>query len=303
MAGHSVNKTAFTLLELSLVLAVMSSLLIMTIGIFSQLNKVNNGKEVTEQMLLIEKALAEYLHDNKRLPCPAELDDAVTIADYAVASDGVIDCPTDATTATCPDITLDNNVYIGALPAKTLNLDENLLFDPWGRKITYAVDRRFVCSDATNAKVGGHFYDTIPLVTINDINGTAVTTKALYALVSYGENASGAYNKNGLQKSVSADSDEIENSDVDHIFVHHDLHKVDNAGSTQFDDIVRFQTKSQLVRTAKMSKEQIISFSNNAETENYSFNYNSYVADEGCLCSAGNYQTQLQEVGKLFCFE
>lgn len=67
------NKTAYSLLELSIVILIISILIsgVLTMSVGTTNNAKN--KATNDKILEIYKALGNFLLTNKRLPCPASL--------------------------------------------------------------------------------------------------------------------------------------------------------------------------------------------------------------------------------------
>jgi len=213
-------KKAYTLVELSIVLVIISIFLSSGLNIFT--NNIVQTKTVNtkEKLNIIYKSLAEYLMKNKKLPCPINLDIAKdTNSNYAFIN------------SNCA--TVSNTINIGALPARDLGLSSNIAEDDFGNKILYVIDNRLTPSsstfNATNFSNG----------TITISNDTSDAIKPVLLLLSFGANSCGSYKTNGVQNKFCDNeldgTDQQENSNNDNIFT-------TSATNPKFDDIVLTKT-------------------------------------------------------------
>lgn len=244
----------FSLVELSVVLAIISITLGGALTIATKKTESDKLNETEQKLDLIEQALEQYLVINQRLPCPADGTD-------------IIDTPTDneygvegtSSDSGCTNSNFDNegDIYAGVVPVKTLGLADDLMIDGWGRRIDYVVDYQFANNQLTNINCDGvgniicFQYADNGGINVNDASGVARTTEAVYVLVSHGKNGYGAYgyygNATRLSFPTSPDADEIENSGSDPTY---DAIFVQKTGDNSFDDIVRYKPKWQLVNDA-----------------------------------------------------
>ena len=131
-----------------------------------------------------------------------------------------------------------NSLPGGAVPTRALGLSFEHQFDGWGRKFMYQVSINLCgnrTSTATYCTPASFCIVPPPLencastnynnnngnlsISKIDVNGNAVSNTTIsdgaYVLLSYGANGSGAYTMSGSQKSISNNSNEIENSNGD----------------------------------------------------------------------------------------
>ena len=197
----STTKKAYTLVELSIVLVIISIFLSSGLNIFT--NNIVQTKTVNtkEKLNIIYKSLAEYLMINGALPCPIELGD---IAKDTDASYGAVTTTPD----NCSSISSGsvNQITIGALPTRDLDLPNDMAEDGFGNKILYVVDNRLI----TNFVATG-FSDGA----INIGQGSGIT-KPVLLLLSFGANSCGSYKTNGQKNNDCTTNDgsgQTENSD------------------------------------------------------------------------------------------
>lgn len=201
-ANPAQTQAGFSLLEMSIVLALIGLLLAGMLPAISGQIEQQRRNETRKQLDEIKDALIGYAMVNGRLPCPA-LASAIT----NTASAGVLDC------------TISTGV--GVVPWVTLGTSET---DAWGRRFTYAVTGAFSTSDFTLTSTGS-------LTVKTATTGTSVAGSIPAVFVSHGTNGFGAYTPQGTQISASADLDEADNSNTNNTFVSHDL-------SPTFDDLI-----------------------------------------------------------------
>ncbi|MDA0781926.1 MAG: type II secretion system protein [Rickettsiales bacterium] len=269
----------FSLVELGVSLAIIGMIVssAMSVAITNDFDVKKNETEA--KLNRIEEALAGYVSLNHRLPCPAN--GATTIANTAFGQEGVVG--PSAAPAICPNSNFTAGTWnnIGVVPVDTLQLPDDFMFDGWGRRFTYVVDRKYANNDVTNTSCPDtstrcFVMSSDPTININQSSGRRITTNAVYALISHGENGHGAFTKNGSAtrlngfpvgnpyRDATASADEINNSHLsnagaegthDEDYVVREYIRVDNkaaaaAARIYFDDILRYKEKHVLVKDA-----------------------------------------------------
>ena len=244
-------KSAYTLIELSIVILIVSFLmtgaLTITIGSLNKAKKNYTQSKINQ----IYNAIGKFLLENKRLPCPASLELTKDNNLYGMevgsgsgcSGSGVYQSPTSA------------NIYYGMVPSKTLGLPSNMAEDEFGSKISYVIDERFTKSyqDVPNFANFG-FGTTDPYTaTINVIEKPSaisreITQDAILLIISHGLNKFGAFNANAsTQNAISIDPNETDeasnsySSAFDNNFIYY------SQNSKTFDDLVLFKTRNQIV--------------------------------------------------------
>lgn len=210
MMGADVNrKTGFTLLEVAIVLLISGILFSIGIMAYDLYSKNQKYAQTWKNMETIRNALAEYQIKTGFFPCPANPALGPADTGYGDASPACNPCPgcvvlggRDADGKGGTD-----RVIIGSIPLTTLirtvysdnikqaKLSINDAHDGWGNKIMYAVSENL-----TPSYTGGVFKPTNGSVDIVDENGQALLAQdysAHYALISYGQDANGAYSHDG----------------------------------------------------------------------------------------------------------
>jgi type II secretory pathway pseudopilin PulG len=235
------QRTGFTLLEIGIVLLVLSIMLGGTLAAMAQKSRLAKQQELRMKLDAIEDALMAFRKagagggPNVRLPCPADATSDMTSADFGLEAANPGICSGGSPAATLDD---GQNTVGGVVPVKTLGLPDDYMFDPWGGRFDYIVDKRLTAIGAFDAywPSGGpvHGVDDdstrVGSITIKDhhvIGGVDVvsiwTTHAVVAIVSHGPNGHGAFQLKGrrpdnswnLKSSGSNNSDEQQNCHCD----------------------------------------------------------------------------------------
>ena len=270
--------SGFTLIEIGIVLVIIAVLMGTFYGYNSGRDDVAKRRQTLAKMEIIEKALAQYVAENNRLPCPA----------VASLTTGVGDCTSTAHFSYINPVPTNyassyNQPYATGLsvPYPALKLPASMTIDAWGNRFDYIITKMFgdtgypATFEMTN--MGG--------IIINDATGAQITNQAAYVLISHGPNKLGAVNPLGNLTSLPADVNEIRNSKIvdygvgsysnppptysgyanisDFTFVASEPYytsigtttntsRLIASGSTTsyFDDIVHWKTKWQIIREA-----------------------------------------------------
>jgi len=203
------SQKAFTLIELSVVLFIISLLMVGLLGPVGTQIESQERQQTIDTMDDIMEALYGFAVVNGRLPCP----------DAFASGDGVSD---PVGSGPCTDPSGD-----GWLPWQTLGL--NIQGDVWGNRFKYHVTTPgFTTVDTGTCAADGEL-DLCQSGTLNiltrgdDPDIIGVETKAGYTLVSsipavvisHGRNALGATTVNGVTlTATTAGTDEAENDDA-----------------------------------------------------------------------------------------
>lgn len=210
-----VGEEGFTLFFMA-VLLVVAAMVAATVLQQSSRDEFWNPKTDTQRKLeAIVKALEFYQRTNQKLPCVASL--TATSADAAHGYEN-------------PALCVGGGIRIGAIPYRTLQLQEEMARDSWGNKFLYAVTE--------DLEDSGDYMNGEGAILVNDAGGM-LTDKAAFVVVSHGPDGKGAYsNRGGAQVSAcnSVSGLDQENCDNDSVFNQLSLNQV--AGANFFDDQV-----------------------------------------------------------------
>lgn len=234
------QKRAFTLLELSLVVLIISILVVgsMTASI-STINKAKY-KSTKEKIDVIYHALGNYLVTNGALPCPAPITMLDSNPLYGISGSGVGVCNSDS------EAVYDGgtNLVYGMVPIQDLNLPADLAKDGFGTKFTYVVNVNF--TDRENTVYVGNDSGNITITEAVASGSQTLTSNAVFVVISHGENKYGGYNSNSAtQNPDDGDSNERQNyrrsSSYDNNFT------LSAINSEDFDDLVFYKTRNQMI--------------------------------------------------------
>lgn len=244
-------KKAYSLLELTIVILIVSILVSGGLSVPIR-NAYNKNIETTNIRLdKIDKALKRFLIQNKRLPCPAAIiNSKLTSANYGNEGQAVGSCVTDGGYISSGF----SNLIYGMVPVRALGLTNEMAEDGFGNKFGYMIDKNFSDSATFGSAIA---IDNIVIQNRAGGNLQVITNDAIFAVISYGANGSGAFSAKSfnlnMQNQRSSDSDELQNDidasnsdDFDNILI------AKSMDSDIFDDVILFKTRDQLVSESKM---------------------------------------------------
>lgn len=262
------RQRAYTLMELSMVLVVLSLLSAAAMRYSTNATVSKNNKQLTATMDAVETALQSYAVTYSRLPCPSD----TTVSDNSAAFGVEVGTSGDGnctgynfinSTADADDGTTTSQVVAGAIPTKTLKIDDRYAYDPWGRRILYVVDKRITATSAfTTYPVSN---STVGVIVVKksaaDSFANAISARGLYALLSFGPNGHGGYVRNPGNTSTryndgSTNTDEQKNchctsAAVAGTFDRNFVQKTRAMSTTltnMFDDILRYKSRAQMTK-------------------------------------------------------
>lgn len=274
------SSSGFSLLEVSIMLIILG---VIATGAFSFIAiEIRKQSIVTtnKKLDVIEDALLTYLAVNGRLPCPAspwQISSNTTFAEESRVDSDTTACESTASTS----IMNNGEHYLGAVPVRTLGISEEYMFDAWGNRISYAVQRAFVNDTSTNSLCIPDGKDAAnnsniqylcfkgqsqagTTLQISDASGNLLSNP-VYVLISHGENGNGAFLNSG---DVNVDIGETSTTSVYRRATPTNAGELSNAGyaidaswslnslqnnfvlmprSQNFDDILRFKTRNKMV--------------------------------------------------------
>jgi prepilin-type N-terminal cleavage/methylation domain-containing protein len=243
------DNRGFSLNELSIALIIISMITGGALSVWLNEFKGAQSHQSKNKIQIIEMALTNYVAINNRLPCPAN----GSLPEMNINFGEEYCTGNLVSTATLPNcspacIFNNNQVIAGAVPFRALNLPMEFATDGWGHRIMYVVSRGFT-GVGSGYGVPTTPYDfriqTKGIITILDASNNVRTSEAVFAVISYGKNGFGAYPKGGGGRLTGeTDANQIENAHSaggwDSIFVQ-------KAADDEFDDIVSFKVKEQIV--------------------------------------------------------
>ena len=231
------QKQAFSLVELSVVLLVIATLLSTSVIGYKSIISASKVKSNRDSIDAVYKAIGNYLITNKKLPCPASLTltkgdvnygNEVRVSGICSSSSGVI---------------INGNLAYGMVPTQTLGLPANIAEDSFGTKLSYIIDKRF--ATLINSAGTNGFEGTDPdatMIQIQELSSSIVLSNAIMVIISHGANKLGGFNSNSTSQNPNpANADELSNisTNFDNIFMR-------SSNSSSFDDVLLFKNKMQL---------------------------------------------------------
>jgi len=256
------KNTAFTLIELSVVILIIALLMFGTFSSSSGI--VNNVKDniTKDRMSVIYNALGNFLLQKKRLPCPASILLPKGDVNYGkeVRNSSTLEC--NGTGIYSSNSLSSLNLVFGMIPIYDLNLPADFAEDAFGNKISYFIDQRFtynyISSPDSNLNIPSfgtaNYKDIILVKSRNQQNEILVNSDAIITLVSSGANGFGSFKNNGIQNARSSLAEELEN-DVSNLGSN--LESFNKIFYNSFedeeacDDIVFFKTRNDFVDNFK----------------------------------------------------
>ena len=257
----------FTLLEMSIVLLVLSVFLGGALARIAQETRMRKQHELSVKLEAIERALVAIGIANRRLPCPADGSAPLDSPDFGGETG-----PEGACTSGSPAGTFSDgaNTVSGVVPVRAIGLPDEYMFDSWGGRFTYVVDKRIT----TVGSFDLYWPDGWPIEGVRDettrigdievvdhfveggVNTVTIWTEhAVAAIVSHGENGHGAFQVSGVRKSAgSRNSDEHQNCHCDSsgeatpfdgtVTMEASRINPSEAVPNSFDDVVRFFSRA-----------------------------------------------------------
>ncbi len=241
--------SGFTLIEIAVVIVVLSLLLAMIAGIATAMLGQQRREATRQRLAGVETALALFVSQNKRLPCPADGRIPGTTAGAGA------EMRVTATGACQIGGAVPNTQTHGVVPWQTLGLAEPDVTDGWGNRLSYRVAPELVLDNAmdfTACDPGGNYglvgtpgrcnpvgagandcsSTTFPdrctppstytqgkglkirnLATATPLvmdPGSTPSTGAAYVVISHGENGQDAYNNLGVLQAGTIASGTLE---------------------------------------------------------------------------------------------
>jgi len=223
---HTLSKTGFTLLELSIVLMVIAAIIAGTVSMGSSMIQSAQLVNTNNKLDAIETALMNYRLVYNRLPCPTDptlTDVAGNATTYGVETGTPGTCTAASIISyTYPTGATNTNynaagvtVAEGAIPVRTLGLPDEFQFDGWGRKFAYAVAAPMTSKATATAYPAFISYGAqanCGAIKVENAFHSNRSPVADYALLSYGPDGHGGYTKAGTRYNAGVNNaDELTN--------------------------------------------------------------------------------------------
>lgn len=178
----------YSLVETSFGLLIIGFLLVAGIYLY-HLHATYKRINVTEHNTkTIQTALQDFIHRNGRLPCPASNTAPLDSPEFGMEIASVC---TGNHAGTARDSAA--RVMIGSVPVRALNISDAMIMDGWRQRFIYAVTEDFALDGADMGGTEG----TITVTDVNDNSLSSAAGKAIFALLSPGQDSRGAYDLHG----------------------------------------------------------------------------------------------------------
>lgn len=244
------NRQAFTLIELSIVLLIVSMMIGFGMQAFQSTAVTDCYEKTAGQLRVIDQALQDYAVINRRLPKPAMYKWGSNDPSFGAEAQGNQTDPSMANygannaNGVPSGMTSTGGVLIGSIPHTTLALPVEFASDCWGTKFTYAVTNVLTSSNASSGYPSGAA-GAITLKSGTVTASTTLSTTMNYVILSHGIDRFGgtpmaattttARNCDSTSE-TKIDAQNCNTSDA--VFFNSYRNIGDNAGSSYFDDVV-----------------------------------------------------------------
>jgi prepilin-type N-terminal cleavage/methylation domain-containing protein len=242
------SRHGFSLIEMSVVILIVGLIAGAGFSILTSTMGRNDYSNTKARITEIKRAITRYYTANNRLPCPADLTAKYGDTNYGTETfAGACSTNAPAASETFRAVVASNNIRQGAVPTRALALQDEMMYDEYSMKFTYAVMESFTV-------------DPIPtsngVITIGDgVTATPIvdgaTNGAVYVIISHGNDRIGAYTTGGTPSTactakVNSEND-IANCDTpfDGIFASAQFNDLNRDNTNWFDDILGWAMKSE----------------------------------------------------------
>jgi type II secretory pathway pseudopilin PulG len=187
-AHKGYHSFGFSLVEISVVLVLIAAMTGMFLTLAGQQRSTSQYEDTKALMNTIETALQRELIYSGALPCPARLTAAPNTANFGVATDCAAVAPAGTTDISTIAGTADD-IRIGAVPTRALNLPDKVGVDAWNMRLTYVVTEDLA---QTKALFDTYVAPASGGIRINDAAGNSLLANTpagmvlAYAIISHG---------------------------------------------------------------------------------------------------------------------
>lgn len=205
--------SAFSLIELAVVMAILGTIMTISIGKGGDLLNNNRRRATVEKLQVINQALTAYVALNGSLPAPASFKEHTGAAIASLAASG-----TQEGAVYAQSVDGGFKLLVGAIPTKQLGLALDYMQDGWGNYFSYRVlspytfrDQMASCPDQySNLACFGRMFDFNLGIKIKSGN-QVVNSNAVYAVISHGPNGKSAFSEvNQGRQNVLAQAGSVE---------------------------------------------------------------------------------------------
>ncbi len=249
-ARHHITPSTlgFSMVELSVVLAIIAAMAGSLLVLGERQQEISKYDATAEKLRVIEDALERYVMVAGNLPCPAERDPLPNTGTFGTATDCSAAAPAGVTDVSTDGAITADDIRIGVLPVRELNLPDFYMYDAWNSRFTYVVVKDLAIDQATfdayskPATNGIEIRDSAAGTII--IGASTGNQLAAYLIVSHGDDKKGATPKSGGTASTcTAGHGDEENCNNDNIFVDKSVALSASTDAAFFDDLVLWKAK------------------------------------------------------------
>jgi prepilin-type N-terminal cleavage/methylation domain-containing protein len=233
------QERGFTLIEVALGLVIIGLIIAGSLNGFKVYSARKAIVENQEIQTKIVRALYNFMKQNGRLPCPADISLTSGMAGFGMetynAGTGVCGAAglverTPPPIGATPVVPATDNVLIGAVPVSTLNIPFYLAIDGYNSKLRYAVVRS--AAEGTNLNN--------PQISIRNQPAGPNVSASNFVIVSHGHDRKGAVRSNGTPSGIPCGVTALDSANcdlADTIFVERPHSSMGLFGTAQhFDD-------------------------------------------------------------------
>lgn len=255
MKKHHFKNLGFSLIEMSIVLAVLGLLTGGMLSISSSRKENTNVIGMDKQFDIIDEAVKGYITRYGYLPCPASL----TAVENTTSFGTVTDCSAAAPAGTFEALSGTDTIRIGALPVRSLMLPDKYGYDKWGIRLTYVVIKELA---KTTATLDGYTTSrTDGVIKVTDYAGNQVTEADAtavnaYLIVSHSKDKRGGYSSNAQVMKPCSSTKDVENCDNDNTFIDSEVNESETDANFYY-DFVHWKSLAALVGTGDTEDDSI----------------------------------------------
>jgi hypothetical protein len=171
-------------------------------ALYSLWQHSNNSYNTDVKLKEVQSALRDFYVRNGRYPCPAAIDaplDGTSVDGIPFGTEVTSDCTMGSFAGTFRTTGDDGEgVRIGAVPVRTLNIADDLIYDGYKQRFVYAITEKYAkaLTTADPYPVTGNEGD-ISIVDAANNDSTSQSGNIVQLVFSMGQDINGAYDANG----------------------------------------------------------------------------------------------------------
>lgn len=260
-ANHK-SERGFTLVEIAIAITVVGLLITPLFSIYDTYIKEKRLNDTRVTLQKVVSAMETYRNIQGAYPCPAPMDATRNSPNNGRAmNNNVCDAATFTALTQSPGECLNgiclqdslragltDQVIIGTLPFRDLQITEEDALDGYGNRLLYAVTQDLTEITTFNSERGG--------IRIVDTAGNSLTPddNIMFLLLSYGPSKEGAFNKNGIKMSPCPTGGAAEQNNCIDDYASSTISAnasftyapiTSASGTNEFDHLIQFHTTNQ----------------------------------------------------------